>query len=130
MRRRRGVMLWGATGVALVALAVLAASWDFAARPGPIVCGFRRLTGIGCPGCGLTRAAALAARGSFAESFAVHPALPLLAGEMALAWLLWGERALTGRRRRARWAAPVAIATAVALVALWIVRLGLGRLPE
>lgn len=44
------------------------------------VCLFNAVTGIPCPGCGLTRSLRLALRGNFAESFAMHPLLlPTLA---------------------------------------------------
>lgn len=45
-------------------------------------CPFLRLTGIPCPGCGLTRACAAALRADFAEAFRLHfmfPAVPALA---------------------------------------------------
>ena len=126
---RAGRWLWGATGLALVALAVFAASWDLAAHPGPVLCAFRRATGLACPACGLTRAAALAARGQFAAAFSAHPLFALLAVEAAGAWLLWGERVFTGRRRGERWAAPLLLATAALLLAVWLARLGAGRLP-
>lgn len=45
-------------------------------------CPFLRLTGIPCPGCGLTRACAAALRADFAEAFRLHfmfPAVPVLA---------------------------------------------------
>jgi hypothetical protein len=94
-----------------------------------VLCAFRRATGLACPACGLSRAAALFAHGRFAESLAVHPAFPLLALEAGLAWLLWGERLATGRRRLERWTAPILLATVAALLLLWIVRWWTGRLP-
>lgn len=121
--------LWGATGLGLVALFVSLAAWEPLERPGPVFCLFRRTTGVACPACGLTRAAALAAHGRFAESFALHPGLPLLALEAVGAWLLWGERLRSGRRRLDRWRTPVLVATVAGLVALWIARLLTGRLP-
>lgn len=124
-----GLRLWGATGLGLVALAVSLAVWDSSAHPGPTLCLFKRLTGVACPACGLTRAASLFAHGRIAEGFALHPAVPLLALETAVIWLAWGARLLTGRPRWVRWALPVVAATGIALVALWVVRLASGRLP-
>lgn len=98
-------------------------------HPGPRLCLFERATGVACPACGLTRAAALAAHGRFAAAVALHPALPILALEAGLAWLVWGARLATGRRLLAGWEAPVALATAAGLVALWLVRLATGTLP-
>jgi len=40
---------------------------------GPVVCPFRLITGLPCPGCGLTRAWVYAAHGRWADSFAANP---------------------------------------------------------
>lgn len=93
----RELLLWWATGLGLVALFVALASWDPASVGGPDFCLVHRVTGIACPGCGLTRAAAALAQGRFAESVRWHPMFGLLAAESALFWLAWG-RAL--RRER------------------------------
>lgn len=37
------------------------------------VCPFRNITGLPCPGCGITRSVCFALSGSFAESFAMNP---------------------------------------------------------
>lgn len=121
--------LWGATGFGLVALFVLAAFWDPRQHPGPRICLFDRLTGVACPGCGLTRAAALLGSGRIAESLAAHPLLLPLGAEVALFWWLWGRRHATGDRRLERWARPATLATAALLLAVWIVRLPAGTLP-
>ncbi|MEZ0577543.1 DUF2752 domain-containing protein [Nocardioides sp. MH1] len=66
---------------------------------GPVICPFRALTGLPCPGCGLTRSWVYAAHGWWRESFASHPfGLVLVAGILALA--------VTVARRRARHEAP------------------------
>lgn len=53
---------------------------------GPVVCPFRRLTGLPCPGCGLTRSWVYAAHGWWRESFASHPfGLLLMAAVVVLA---------------------------------------------
>ena len=36
-------------------------------------CSFRRLTGLNCPGCGMTRAASAALHGDFATAFRLNP---------------------------------------------------------
>lgn len=125
--RRRWI--WGATGCGLVALFVVSGFWSADGAQGPVLCLFRRATGVACPACGLTRAAGLAASGRFAESFAAHPLFGLVAAEFALAWWLWGER-LRGRGRdRSRFLAPVILATAALLVLLWVARWATGTLP-
>ncbi len=40
---------------------------------GPVICPFRRLTGLPCPGCGLTRSWVYLAHGWWRESFLSHP---------------------------------------------------------
>ena len=44
-------------------------------------CPFYRLTGIPCPGCGMTRAFLAAARLDFGAAFAYHPLFPIFAAE-------------------------------------------------
>ncbi len=116
---------WRATGLGLVALFVALAAWDPAVSGGPDLCLFHRLTGIACPGCGLTRAAAALAKGQFAESWRWHPLLALVAGEGLVVWLLWGvaPAVLT------RFAPRVAIATGLLLLVVWILRWTSGTLP-
>lgn len=52
---------------------------------GPVLCPFRRVTGLPCPGCGLTRSWVYGAHGWWGESFNAHPfGLLLLAAVLAL----------------------------------------------
>lgn len=148
-------LLWGATGLGLVSLFVALALWDPASAGGADFCLVHRVTGIACPGCGLTRAAAALAQGRFAESVRWHPLFGLLAAESALFWLGWGMALHRGRtsgtlqatpltaetlERRStppcaemtalrRIAPKVALATGVLLILVWIVRLTTGTLP-
>lgn len=53
---------------------------------GPVICPFRALTGLPCPGCGLTRSWVYAAHGWWRESFAANPfGLVVVAALLALA---------------------------------------------
>ncbi|MFW6054018.1 MAG: DUF2752 domain-containing protein, partial [Persicimonas sp.] len=40
---------------------------------GTVLCPFRRLTGLSCPGCGMTRACVLLAHGELSSSLTTHP---------------------------------------------------------
>jgi len=62
----------------LLMVGVLAVMWVLQTG-----CPLYRVTGIPCPGCGMTRAWVLAARLDFATAFALHPmfwAMPILYG--------------------------------------------------
>lgn len=77
----------------LSAAALLAAALlpDGAARRGPVLCWFRRLTGRPCPSCGLTRSWQATAHGRVREGLRDHPFGPLT---MAIAlWLAIDPRA-------------------------------------
>jgi hypothetical protein len=64
---------------------------------GPTICPFRLVTGLPCPGCGLTRSWVYGAHGDWAQSFAAHPfGLPLLAALLLLAIVVVVFR-VTGR---------------------------------
>jgi hypothetical protein len=45
---------------------------------GPVLCPFRAITGLPCPGCGLARSWTYAAHGDLATSVSRHPVGPLL----------------------------------------------------
>ncbi len=66
--RRRG---WWIIGL-FVALVV--GSWFFPNSPldGIIWCPIRRITGLECPGCGMTRACVMFVRGNFLDSLGYH----------------------------------------------------------
>ena len=121
--------LWGLTAAGLAALAVVAGHWDPVAHPGPTLCLFKRATGLDCPACGLTRAAALAARGEFTAALAMNPGVFVVAAAVAAAWLVWGLRLATGRRWLAGWEPRLALGVAGVLVAIWAARWSTGTLP-
>lgn len=60
-------------GSGVVALGVAFAMSPDHIEDGPVICPFRRLTGLPCPGCGLTRSWVYGAHGWWKESFAAHP---------------------------------------------------------
>ena len=85
-------------------------------------CPLRRLTGIPCPGCYLTRATSAALVGNLPASINLHAFGPVAAA--ALVW--WSITAIRQRRLVPLGlpARPFGLA-AVGLVAYWLLRLGL-----
>jgi Protein of unknown function (DUF2752) len=98
---------------------------------GPTICPFALCTGMACPGCGMTRAAARLVRGDFASAVSLHPLIPLIAMLGVGSWVWFALR-------RAGWAPPMSnrllngilTATSLALIAVWVLRLATGTLPD
>ena len=73
VRRRR---LPAAEGLALAGVGAVVVARALAPdriEDGPVVCPFRLLTGLPCPGCGLTRSWVYLAHGQWRDSFLAHP---------------------------------------------------------
>lgn len=86
-----------AAGVACVGVAAVMSPAGI--DDGPVICPFRRLTGLECPGCGLTRSWVHAMHGNLGTSWAEHPfGIPLLLFVLGLAVTVLVRRA---RRRPA-----------------------------
>lgn len=96
-------------GYSLLALAgglAVAASfvWDrFVSMDGPALCPFRRLTGVPCPACGLTRSFVEMGNLDLASAAAMHALGPLLWMVFALMGLHGAAEVLARRRMRAGW---------------------------
>jgi hypothetical protein len=96
-------------------------------RPLPIdLCLLKRLTGLDCPTCGLTRAVCSLLQGDWAASLSFHPAGILVVVSLA-AWTVWS--ALEAWRGQAIWMRgqrmlPRLAGAGIALVSLagWIGR--------
>jgi len=97
---------------------------------GPTLCPFALLTGLACPGCGMTRAMAYLVRGDLGQAVIYHPlSLALaLAGAVGVVWL-------AGQRKWA-WPAPslkmvnlALISAGVLLMGVWLTRMATGTLP-
>jgi hypothetical protein len=126
--RRARLLAWAAAGAGALAGAVVLAHWT--PLEGTTICFLRRAFDLPCPGCGMTRAFGALARGDWGGAVAFHPWAPVLAAELASAWVLWGAalvRPLPAGWRRA--VAPVLAGNFAALVALWLGRLATGTLP-
>ena len=84
-----------------------------------IGCVFRLMTGIPCPGCGMTRAWLAALRLDFAAAFAYHPLFWVVPIAFVLAFVR--EETTSGKVKRG---IDIAIAVlCVLVIAVWIVRL-------
>lgn len=106
----------GVKGLAVL-LALIAAVYASAAVAG-WGCPVQRLTGIGCPGCGLSRAAAALVRGDFAGALRLHPMVYVL--PPVVLFVLFGKKPLLGSKTRER----VLLWGVIALwIAIWAARL-------
>lgn len=93
---------------------------------GPVICPFRALTGLPCPGCGLTRSWVYAAHGWWRESFASNPF-----GLVVVAFVLGLAVAVLRRRLRHQdppdlnrvLTHPVALGVAAVWVTFGVIRL-------
>jgi hypothetical protein len=112
----------------LVAIGALTLAQGF--EDTPTMCPFALATGMACPGCGMTRAAGQLLRGDFGAAVAYHPLIPAIALLTTVGWG-WFVLRRTGRVHPMsnRTLNGVLIATAVALVAVWVIRLATGSLP-
>ncbi len=129
----RPSLAWWAVAAGLVVagvlLATLRASLESAAGATNL-CLFRALTGVPCPGCGLTRAFAALASFDFEAAFAWHPLAVALAAELAALWAVWGAAGAERVRAFAeRHALTLAFANVVPFLAVWLGRGATGTLP-
>lgn len=97
---------------------------------GPTLCPFAICTGMACPGCGMTRAAAQLLRGDFGAAMTFHPLVPLIALQLVAGWVWY----LLNRAGRAdpvsnRALNVMLIATSLALLGVWLARILSGTLP-
>ena len=113
------------------AVFAVSAMWSPTDLPGFVVCPFRAVTGLPCPGCGMTRAFCAIGHGDFAGAFGFNVLAPFV---FAAALLLWAHALATllkldsvrGALERLR---PTPRATRVMLAVTlvwWVVRLCVG----
>ncbi|WP_299042334.1 DUF2752 domain-containing protein [uncultured Thermosynechococcus sp.] len=88
---------WGFLGLTTAPL-VGAVLFNHTGTPPFLLCPFRAITGIPCPGCGLTRSFLAIARGDFENALRMHLFGPVLFLAFAGAAVLMGLELKTGRR--------------------------------
>jgi hypothetical protein len=93
----------------------------------PSFCTMKRVTGIGCPGCGMTRSVCATARGDVRTALRFH----LFGPAVFLASVLLWVAALFGRvpRIEDRRVHRVVAGIVLVLMAYWIVRVAMGTVP-
>jgi hypothetical protein len=132
--KRIGVPRLTAGAIALTGLASAAALPPSLLQGGPVLCPFRFLTGLPCPGCGMTRSVVALLHGDLAASVFYHPlGVAVVAGAAIVAVL--ALIAVVAPRVGARAVPPPWLSTdalargplpwvgVVAFIALWLVRL-------
>jgi hypothetical protein len=97
---------------------------------GPTICPFALVTGMACPGCGMTRAASYLIRGEWSNAIEYHPLVPLIA-LLALGGWVWYLLRRSGRvaPMPARWLNAALIGAGVMLLVVWAARIATGTLP-
>ncbi|REK12294.1 MAG: DUF2752 domain-containing protein [Actinobacteria bacterium] len=111
-------------------LAVIGLSMVTPDADGPTICPFANVTGIACPGCGMTRAAGFLMRGDLAAALTYHPLVVLMALQAIAGWAWFVLR--RGNRVKPmsnRVVTAILVGTGVSLLAVWLLRLSMGSLP-
>jgi hypothetical protein len=97
-RSARGRRVGPATAGAAAGAALLAAALVYPHLPDPgALCPLRRITGIPCPGCGMTTGVVATVRGHVLDGFAANPVAPFLV-LLAIAAVVWRGLALVSAR--------------------------------
>ncbi len=125
----RRALFWLVGGAGATGLAVLAV-WTPPDDAALSFCLTRRVLGLPCPGCGLTRGVAHLVQGNLARAMTMHPLAPLAAADAVVGWGLWGLSiyglAVPPPARAVR---LVLLAQLAVFVALWLGRLASGTAP-
>lgn len=121
-------LAWLLTGLAGLFAFVALRAWS---PTGLSSCLSYWLLGVPCPGCGMTRASALLARGEILASLRLHPLALVFAAQAAVAWTWWGLILFRRARVPSPWWGIVPLALDVlALLGVWLARYASGSLPR
>lgn len=112
---------WPLLGLAFLAL------WQ-PSDDGITICPFANITGMACPGCGLSRAFSWMIRGDLTRALTYHPMAPLIALQAGAIWGWWMLRR-RGVEIDQRWLDVGLVVTGALLVGVWVLRLASGTLP-
>lgn len=121
---------WVLSGIFLFLAWIVLFLWTPSNRPEYSICFFHRLTGMACPGCGMTRAAAALAKGHFTESVRFHPLIPLVCFDLLAVWLGWVLRDLRNVRLPQGLIDQVLVLQGFLFIAVWVVRFFSGTMPS
>lgn len=115
---------WLAVGLSAVAAGAFLAAWTPPEAAASSICVFRRVLGVDCPGCGMTRALSLLAHGHWGAALLKHPLAPFAVLEAALLWAAAGMALARGRLPAPGWGRVNAllIANAAIFYGVWIAR--------
>jgi hypothetical protein len=114
------IILWGSSLPALLAASFL---YFPHALSGPVFCPLALMTGMPCPGCGITRAFCFATHGRFREAFEYHAIWPLILAYFVFLWIYQIATSVKGEPPRLP-TARIAGAAFAGLLLFWAVRLG------
>lgn len=97
---------------------------------GPTLCPFALLTGMACPGCGMTRAMSHLVQGDFRVALDYHPLVFVISVQLLGAWV-WFILRRTGKvgPMSPRAFNVILIGTGIMLLGVWILRALNGTLP-
>ncbi|MGH8926067.1 MAG: DUF2752 domain-containing protein [Acidimicrobiia bacterium] len=96
----------------------------------PTLCPFALITGMACPGCGMTRAITHLCRAEWSAAWALHPLAPFLVLAVGGALMWWLAARKLGWRPIGRQLADASLrGTALLFLAVWVIRLSNDSLP-
>ena len=122
---RSAAARWAApVGVAAAAAVSCALVSSTTSDSGPVLCPFRLITGLDCPGCGMTRGVAALTRGDVGRAADHNLLLFLLVPLLAWVYLAWASDRIGLRLRVPPVVVPTWLARTVlgAVLAYWVVR--------